>query len=166
MLRLRRADHDDIPLARNILLAAAADLTARFGEGHWSGSRGVGTLEKYVDAGTLQVIESDRAAVGTLRLTDRKIGFYKSTWFAHPDAYLLDMALHPSRQSQGIGRLALREAESLAASVGLRALRLDAYAGPAGAGGFYAKCGYERVHTGEIRGVPLEYFEKLLPSKT
>ena len=55
-------------------------------------------------------------------------------------------------------------AERLAQRAGLRAIRLDAYGGPAGAGRFYEKCGYRLVHTGEMRGVLLEYFEKVLPA--
>ena len=36
--------------------------------------------------------------------------------------------------------------EHLARRAGLRAIRLDAYKGPSGAGRFYKKCGYALVH--------------------
>jgi hypothetical protein len=53
--------------------------------------------------------------------------------------------------------------EHLARRAGLRAIRLDAYKGPSGAGRFYKKCGYALLHEGEFKGVALEYFEKSLP---
>jgi hypothetical protein len=48
-------------------------------------------------------------------------------------------------------------AEMLAAQWRADAVRLDAYQGPAGAGGFYQKCGYRLVHAGTL---DLEYYEK------
>jgi hypothetical protein len=42
------------------------------------------------------------------------------------------------------------------------ALRLDAYDHAAGAGPFYATCGFREVGRVTYRGVPLIYFELLL----
>jgi hypothetical protein len=42
------------------------------------------------------------------------------------------------------------------------AIRLDAYDAPAGAGGFYATCGYTEVGRVRYRGTPLIYYELLL----
>jgi hypothetical protein len=53
----------------------------------------------------------------------------------------------------------MQHAESLAQEWGARAVRLDAYEGPAGAGAFYQKCGYRLVHAGTL---DLEYYEKTL----
>jgi GNAT superfamily N-acetyltransferase len=163
--RLRQAGLDDVAAILDILAAAAADLTARFGDGHWSTVRAIETLQKYADNGDLYVVEANSISVGTLRLTDRKIGFYKQDWFARPQdpaGYLIDMAVHPHHQRRGIGRRSMQLTEQLARRAGLRAIRLDAYQGPAGAGEFYKKCGYALVHAGEFKGVALEYFEKLL----
>jgi hypothetical protein len=44
------------------------------------------------------------------------------------------------------------------------AVRLDAYDAPAGAGGFYARCGYRERGRVTYRGVPLIYFEHVLPT--
>lgn len=162
---LRRARADDVKRVRSILAAAASDLTARFGEGHWSGVKSIETLRKYLDEGVLYVVESDERIVGTLRLTDRKIGFYRNDWFADPAAkagYLLDMAIDPVHQRHGVGRQAMAAMEDVARAAGLQAIRLDAYTGPAGAGGFYRRCGYRLAHQGEFRGVSLEYYEKRL----
>ena len=84
MISLRRAGTDDSKLVRAILTDAANDLTARFGPGHWSTARSIETLRKYADNGTLYVVESNSVAVGTLRLTDRKVGFYYKGWFTRP----------------------------------------------------------------------------------
>lgn len=162
---LRQARPDDVAAAREILAAAAADLTRRFGEGHWSHVRSIDTLRKYALDGTLYLAESGIEPVGVLRLTERKIGFYRKDWFAHPDdraGYLQDMSVHPSHQRQGVGRRAMELVEGLARAAHLSAVRLDAYAGPAGAGPFYGKCGYVQVHSATFRGVALEYFEKVL----
>jgi GNAT superfamily N-acetyltransferase len=56
--------------------------------------------------------------------------------------YLLDMAVLPDLQGQGLGRRLLREAQAAAKSWPADALRLDAYDTPAGVGPFYAKCGW------------------------
>jgi GNAT superfamily N-acetyltransferase len=165
MIRLRRAAAEDVRTVHAILAAAAEDLVARFGPGHWSTVSSIEKLRNYASDGVLFVVEAGAAAVGTLRLTDSKIGFYHNEWFARPAddaAYLLDMAIDPGSQRRGIGRRSMALAEDAARLLGLKALRLDAYAGPAGAGEFYRKCGYSLVHRSAFRGVALEYFEKLL----
>ena len=162
---LRPARSSDVKAVRAVLTAAANDLTARFGEGHWSGVSSVEALRKYLDEGALYVVEAEARMLGTLRLSERKIGFYHNDWFADPSAaagYLLDMAIDPAHQRRGIGQQAMRLAEELARARGLAAIRLDAYGGPAGAGRFYEKCGFRQVHAGEFKGVALEYFEKLI----
>jgi len=65
---LRPALADDVGHVRAILTAAAHDLTARFGEGHWSGVRSLDALQKYATARTLYLIETEDEAIGTLRL--------------------------------------------------------------------------------------------------
>jgi GNAT superfamily N-acetyltransferase len=163
---LRQAKPDDVAIARGILAAAAADLTARFGEGHWSHVRGIAALRKYAMGGTLYLAEAGSEPVGVLRLTEHKISFHRRDWFARPNdpaGYLLDMSVHPNRQGQGVGRRAMELVDGLARSARLSAVRLDAYACPAGAGPFYRKCGYAQVHSAIFRGVALEYFEKVLP---
>lgn len=165
MVSLRKAGAGDIKLVRTILSAAAADLVTRFGSGHWSTVRSDKSLRHYASNGVLYIIEANSLVVGALQLTTRKIGFYREEWFAPrqgPVGYLLDMAVHPNHQQRGIGRRSMELVEGLAQLAGLRAIRLDAYRGRVGAGTFYKKCGYVSVHKGEMRGVPLEYFEKTL----
>ena len=73
--------------------------------------------------------------------------------------YLLSMAIDPAFQRQGLGRRMLDEAAAVTRRWPADAIRLDAYDHRAGAGGFYAKCGYREVGRATYRGVPLSYYE-------
>ena len=55
------------------------------------------------------------------------------------------MAVAPELQRQGLGRTCLAEAEKIARRRKADAIFLDAYDHAAGAGGFYAKCGYRET---------------------
>jgi len=72
------------------------------------------------------------------------------------------MAVAPAKQRQGIGRRCMEEARRLAKAWPVDAIRLDAFAGKAGAGGFYARCGCIEVGRVTYRKAPLIYFEILL----
>jgi GNAT superfamily N-acetyltransferase len=69
------------------------------------------------------------------------------------------MAVHPELQRNGVGRLLLKEAEAIARAWPADAIRLDAFDAEAGAGGFYAKCGWREVGRVTYRKDPLIYFE-------
>ena len=107
--------------------------------------------------------DADRI-VGTLRLATKKPWAIDRAYFANVrrPLYLTDMAVLPSHQRKGIGRFMLAEAATVARQWPGDAIRLDAYDAPAGAGTFYAKCGYRQVGRKTYRGVPLLYFELLL----
>ena len=62
----------------------------------------------------------------------------------------------------GIGRRCLEHARPLPRTGG-EAIRLDAYEGPAGAGEFYAKCGFMERGRVSYRKTQLIYYEMLLP---
>jgi GNAT superfamily N-acetyltransferase len=72
------------------------------------------------------------------------------------------MAVQPSLQGQGLGRAMLIEAERIGRAWPANAICLDAYDTAAGAGGFYAACGYEERGRVTYRGTPLIYYERLL----
>jgi GNAT superfamily N-acetyltransferase len=123
------------------------------------------TIQKHVADETIWAGERSGELVATLRLTDSKIGFYRSAWFGDPKSiagYLMHMAVSPHHQGLGYGTALLREAEEVALKRGLECVRLDSYDAPAGAGSFYEKAGYTHVHSGEVHGVPLLYWEKFL----
>jgi GNAT superfamily N-acetyltransferase len=71
------------------------------------------------------------------------------------------MAVEPLLQGRGIGRQLLAEADRVSRFLATEAIRLDAYDAPAGAGGFYARCGYREVGRAVYRRVPLVYYERL-----
>lgn len=142
----------------------AALLTEEFGKGHWSSAvteRGV--LRGIRDSRVL-VARSGGAIVGTLSLQTKKPWAIDPAYFAPVERclYLLDMAVEPELQRSGVGRRLLDEARSTALSFPAQAIRLDAYDAPAGAGGFYARCGYREVGRVVYRTVPLVYYESLL----
>jgi GNAT superfamily N-acetyltransferase len=72
------------------------------------------------------------------------------------------MAVDPAMQRQHVGRRCLEEAARLARAWPSDSIRLDAYDAPAGAGPFYAKCGYREVGRVTYRNTPLIYYERLL----
>jgi GNAT superfamily N-acetyltransferase len=76
------------------------------------------------------------------------------------------MAVAPPLQRKGIGRRCLEHAQQVAIAWPADALRLDAYDAEAGAGAFYARCGFTEVGRASYRSTPLAYFERLLDGRT
>ena len=164
-LKLKIAEPDEAEEIAALRCAAADDLTARFGKGHWSTqttARGV-----LFDMRQNKVFAAKRRGriVATLVLGTRKpwaIDVSYFTPFKAKALYLTAMAVAPKHQRAGIGRACLDEAERLARAWPTPAIRLDAYDADAGAGEFYAKCGYREVGRASYRTTPLIYFERLL----
>lgn len=158
------AEERHAPIIAGVRAAAARELTARFGDGHWSGIPAVrGVLASMRHSHVLMAC-SGPAIVGTCRLSRRKPGAIDPVHFelsARP-MYLSDMAVRPDYQDGGVGRALLMEAERTARSLAADAIRLDAYDADAGAGEFYAKCGFTFVGRVLYRGVPLLYYERVL----
>lgn len=155
-------DASAIATVRNV---AADRLTEEFGRGAWSGQ----TTEKGVLRGISStshtlVARNGTHLVGTLRLATKKPWAIDVSYFTsvRRPLYLLDMAVAPESQRQGVGRALLAEAIEHARAWPAEALRLDAFDSPAGAGPFYAKCGYREVGRVTYRGTPLVYYERLL----
>ena len=162
-MRIGAATEADAAEIAALRTAVAADLTARHGKGHWSAAATEkGVLTAILTSAVMTARIRGRIA-GTFRLTIRKPWAIDPKYFtpvARP-LYLLDMAVDPGRQRQGIGRALLQYASGLARRWPADAIRLDAYDHAAGAGDFYLKCGYRDVGRLVYRGVPLLYFERL-----
>lgn len=144
--------------------ATAERLTRSFGVGAWSFTT---TRRAVLDAmQTRQVFVAREGSqiIGTLALTGKKPWAIDLSLFTkcRQPLYLLAMAVAPERQRQGIGRHCLEYAKRIARSWPADAIRLDAYDAPAGAGPFYAKCGWTEVNRAAYRSVPLIYYELLL----
>ncbi len=132
------------------------------GSGRRSRARGPSSATSTV--ARVLVARSGASVVGTVRLATRKPWAIDPAWFT-PCArvlYLTDMAVDPGQQRQGIGRRCLAHARDVARAWPADALRLDAYDAPAGAGGFYEKCGFREVGRVTYRQTPLVYYELLL----
>ena len=76
--------------------------------------------------------------------------------------YLTGMAVSVEHQGHGLGRLALGDACTITQQWPAEAIRLDAYDAQAGAGGFYARCGFTERGRVAYKGDPLIYYERLL----
>jgi GNAT superfamily N-acetyltransferase len=158
------ASQADAPELAALHAAVAADLTRRYGRGPWSSQ----TTEKGVLFGMrhsrVLVARKARRIVGTLHLPAKKPWAIDVSYFTpvKKALYLTNMAVIPRMQRQGIGRLLLREAAKQARAWRAETIRLDAFHADAGAGAFYAKCGYQAVGRVTYRRAPLIYFELVL----
>jgi len=142
-------------------VAAAEQLTADFGHGHWSLHATERGVRRDLAASRVIVAREDGAIVGTLTLQSKRPWAIDVTHFGacRKALYLINMAVEPRRQRQGIGRRLLAAALVEARAYPADAIRLDAYDAPAGAGDFYRACGYAPRGRRVYRGVPLLYFE-------
>lgn len=158
------ATPDDAAAIAALRTAAGERLTIEFGKGHWSGvtsEKGVlGTMR----SGRVYVVREGETILGTFKLATKKPWAIDKSYFQDSAAplYLTDMAVAPAKQRRGIGRRLLRDAARVARAWPADAIRLDAYDAPAGAGDFYARCGFHEVGRATYRGVPLIYYEQLL----
>jgi GNAT superfamily N-acetyltransferase len=163
-LTLSIAAQDDVDELAALHTAAANDLTNRYGRGGWS----MRSTEKGVLHGMrhsrVLVARRGKTIVGTLLLPTKKPWAIDVSYFTpvKMPLYLIGMAVLPTLQRQGVGRLLIKEAVRQARAWPADAIRLDAFDADAGAGGFYAKCGFREVGRVTYRKAPLIYFELVL----
>jgi GNAT superfamily N-acetyltransferase len=158
------ATSEDAPALAALHAAAAADLTRRYGPGFWSTpptERGVLANMRH---SRVVIARKGRSIVGTLRLANKKPWAIDVNYFtpAKKAIYLTGMAVLPRLQRQGIGRLLLQEAIAQARAWPADSIRLDAFDADAGAGGFYARCGFRETARVVYKNDPLIYFELVL----
>ena len=163
-LRIATATVDDaagIAVVRN---AAAEHLTQVYGAGSWSGSISERGVLRGINTSRVLVAYNSNEVVGTLRLATRKPWAIDPSYFAAVErpVYLIDMAVAPHAQRRGIGRQLLQAAVRTAEGWKMQAIRLDAYDHAAGAGPFYARCGFTEVGRNTYRTTPLVYYQLLL----
>jgi GNAT superfamily N-acetyltransferase len=164
--KLVEATRADVPALVELHARVAARLTERYGRGHWSHVPTERGVLYNLRLSPIYVVRRRGGIAATLRLTSRKpwaIDVRPFTPCARP-LYLVDMAVDPDRQGKGVGRSCLEAVPAIARAWPADAIRLDAYDAPAGAGGFYARCGYREVGRATYRGVSLIYFEQLVPA--
>lgn len=166
-LRFRDATMKDVPAIAALHNAAAGALTARFGPGHWSSGvteRGIATSQRHA---RVRVGISDRRIITVLRLSTRKPWAIDVSYFTPVERplYLTGMSISVEHQGRGLGRLALEDARKTAEAWPADAIRLDAYDAEAGAGQFYARCGFDERGRVAYKGDPLIYYELVLASR-
>jgi GNAT superfamily N-acetyltransferase len=154
----------DIPAIASLRVAVAERLTREYGRGHWSSAVTEQTIARGIRVSLVLACWNGSSIVATATLATRKPWAIDEAYFSvvHQPVYLHDMAVEPFLQRQGLGRRLLEEAKAVARAWPADGLRLDAYDSPAGAGGFYAKCGFREVGRISYRSVPLIYYEFFL----
>jgi GNAT superfamily N-acetyltransferase len=164
-LKFRDATLDDVPAIAALQNAAAGALTARFGAGHWStlgSERSAALAQRHA---RVRVGRDGRRILTVLRLATKKPWAIDVSYFTpvKRPLYLTGLAVAVAHQGQGLGRLALDDAHTVATDWPADAIRLDAYDHAAGAGKFYLACGYEKRGHVVYKGDPLVYYELLIP---
>jgi GNAT superfamily N-acetyltransferase len=162
--KLQLATNDDAATLAALHNAVAEHLTSLHGRGPWSGQCTEKGVLHGMRTSRVFVARQRSEIVATLRLATKKPWAIDTSYFAAclKPLYLLGMAVAPAKQRQGIGRRCLEEARRLAKAWPADAIRLDAFAGDAGAGGFYARCGCAEVGRVTYRIAPLIYYEIIL----
>jgi ribosomal protein S18 acetylase RimI-like enzyme len=161
------ATPDDAAAIADVISDAARDLTKKHGQGHWSAvATGKGVLHGMNKAKVL-LARNENEVIGTLRLTPARPWVIDPAYFTPVPrpVYLVDMAVRPGYQRIGVGRSLIEEAKAMSTALGGDAIRLDAYEGIAGAGGFYEKCGFTEMGQILYKTVPHIYFEWLIEKK-
>ncbi len=148
----------------SLLETAAADLTSRFGRGHWSLAGSQKAMLRDMRHSLVLVAKTRDRLIATLRLARRKPWAIDPRYFSMSSCplYLTTMAVQPAMQGQGIGRLCIEKAKVVAREWPSDAIRLDAYDSNAGAGDFYRKCGFREVGRVSYKDTPLVYFEMMI----
>jgi GNAT superfamily N-acetyltransferase len=165
-LKFRNATATDVPAIAALQNSAAGALTARFGEGHWSSlvtERSALLAQRHA---VVRVGLSGRRILTVLRLATKKPWAIDISYFTpvKRPLYLTGMAVSVAHQGSGLGRLALDDALGVATAWPADAIRVDAYDANAGAGSFYATCGFEQRGCVVYKGDPLVYYELLTAS--
>ena len=164
-IRFARAEAPDADAIAALRNAAADRLTSQFGQGPWSGHcSGRGVAGEMKRGAAVHVALDDATIIGTMTLGARKPWAIDPRRFSDSrrPLYLTNMAVAPEWQRRGVGRACLVEAARLAREWPADALRLDAFDAAAGAGGFYARCGFREAGRATYRLVPLIYYELLV----
>ena len=163
------ATNADAAAIAALRMASARRLTERFGAGTWSFTMDTeGGVQAELRSSTILLVRDENLVIGSLRLATRNPWLGNTDFFTPCDRpiFLTSMVISPKRQREGIGRQFLQEARRVAGEMGGEALRLDSYAGPAGAGEFYLKCGFREVRRGDYNGTALIWFESPLQERS
>ncbi|MCC6930308.1 MAG: GNAT family N-acetyltransferase [Gemmatimonadaceae bacterium] len=164
-IEIEQATLADAAAIAGVRTRAAEFLTQVFGGGPWSMRIADGTVAESLVTPLTLVARAGSGVVGTLRLQGqrpRSIRIADFTPVRRP-LYVVDVAVAPNAQRQGIGRLLVDAAYREAIDWPGDSLRLDTYHDAAGAGDFYLRCGYRCVARHRFHDIPLAFFERVIP---
>jgi GNAT superfamily N-acetyltransferase len=138
-------------------------LTARYGKGAWSGRSSEKSVRFQMTRGTIYILRRRGAVVATFTLSTRKPWAIDRGYYSEGERplYLTGMAVEPRQQRRGIGAAVLGELPAIVRMWPADSVRLCAFAGAAGAGDFYRKCGFRLVRQASYKGTPHDYFDKI-----
>ncbi len=163
-VRLAEARAEDAAAIAELHTTVADRLTQEFGRGHWSSHVSEKGVLLALRTSRVFVARDGAKVVGSLRLATTKPWAIDKSYFTRCERplYLTAMAVAPPLQRSGYGRAMLDDAKRIARAWPGDAIRLDAYDTAAGAGEFYAKCGFREVGRATYRATPLIYYELIL----
>jgi GNAT superfamily N-acetyltransferase len=166
-LNFQQAAAEDAAEIAALQTAVADHLTGLHGKGVWSSKVSEKGVLFAMRISRVLVAREGKEIVGTLRLASKKPWAIDTSYFTacRKPLYLVGMAVKPAQQRRGIGRRCLEETAKLARAWPADAIRLDAFDAVAGAGHFYARCGYTEVGRTSYRNTPLIYYELLLAAE-
>jgi GNAT superfamily N-acetyltransferase len=163
-VKFRDATLEDVAAIAGLQNAAAGALTARHGPGPWSALGTERGAELALRHSRVRVGREGKKVVTIVRLATKKPWAIDVSYFTpvKRPLYLTGMAVSVPHQGQGLGRMALEDSFAVAEEWPADAIRLDAFDADAGAGEFYARCGFTERGRVVYNGDPLIYYERLL----
>lgn len=165
-IEIVRATPDDAGAIAAVRNAAAEHLTTVHGGGPWSMHISTDAVRATLDTPATMVARLEGEVVGTLRLQEdrpRSIAIADFTPVTRP-LYVVDVAVLPNYQRQGLGRQLMASAYDVAIAWPAGSLRLDTFADGASASAFYDRCGYRCVARHLYHDVPLAFYERVIPA--
>jgi GNAT superfamily N-acetyltransferase len=164
-LKLQPATAEDAEAIAALRNAVSDDLTFKHGKGPWTSHCTTADVLFDLRNAQLHVALHRDEVIASLVLFTKKPWAIDLKHFSKVKRplYLTAMVVAPEHQRQGLGRAALAEVVKLARRAKADAIFLDAWDHPAaGAGPFYAKCGWKETGRATYREAPLIYYERVL----
>jgi len=174
-ITIGEATQDDVPEILSLRLAVGARMQERYGDDRWAPPITEGSVRRLFkgprirksDGETLIKIIVGRSRgeiVALSRMQTMKPWGFDPKYFdcGAKAVYLGDVEVSPKYQGQGFGSQLMAAVIEHARVWPVDAVRTSAYDGAAGAGPFYAKCGFREVGRVTYRKVPMVYFEMMI----
>jgi GNAT superfamily N-acetyltransferase len=174
-LAIQEASQNDVAEILALRLAVGAFMQERYGDSRWAPPIHEGSVIRLFkgprtrksDGETLIKILVGKCRgeiVALTRMQTKKPWGFDLKYFT-PGAkavYLGDVEVSPKCQGQGFGTQLMAAVVDHARAWPVGAIRTSAYDGAAGAGPFYAKCGFREMGRVTYRTIPMIYFEMIL----